>query len=60
LKISQAISPLGLVEDDEDESEELDDPNGQHEDESDGHEDTNEEIEDENDEDGLDELKAGL
>lgn len=60
MEISQAISPLGLVEEVEYESEEVDDTIGQHEDESDGHEDTNEEVDDENDEDELDELKVGL
>jgi hypothetical protein len=60
LKISQAISPLGLIEEDEDESEEVDDPIGQPEDESDGQEDTNEEFDDENDEHEPDGLKVGL
>jgi hypothetical protein len=51
---------LGLVEEVEDESEEVDDTIGQHEDESEEHEDTIEEVDDESEEDEQDELKVGL
>ncbi len=60
LEISQAPSPLELVEEDEDESEEVNDTIGQHEDESDGREDTNGEVDDENEEPEPDDLKVDL
>jgi hypothetical protein len=60
LEISQAISPLGLVEEGEDESGDVEDTIGQVEDESDEVQDTIEEIDDENDEDEQDVLKVGL
>jgi hypothetical protein len=60
LEISQAISPRGLVEEVEDESDDVEDTIGQVEDESDEVQDTIEEVDDENEEHEPDDLKVGL